>query len=178
MSPRRRLLLLRHAKAEPGDPEQGDHERALARRGRRDAKRVGAAMAKRGLAPDQVLCSSARRTRETLDRVLPHLPAGLALTVDRQLYLASPEEILARIALVEERVRCLLVVGHNPGIAALAEQLAGRGDSAALARLRSKFPTGALAELEVDAPRWRDLAPGRATLAGFLTPRDCAGDDG
>lgn len=178
MSPRRRLLLLRHAKAEPADPEQDDHERALARRGRRDAERIGAAMSGRGLAPEQVLCSSARRTRETLDRILPHLPAGLALTVDRQLYLASPEEILARVAEVDDRVRNLLVVGHNPGIAALAEQLADGSDPAALAQLRSKFPTGALAELEVDAPRWRDLAPGRATLASFLTPRDCAGKDG
>jgi len=178
MSPARRLLLLRHAKAEPGEPEQDDHERPLARRGRRDAAQMGAVMAARGLDPEQVLCSSARRTRETLDRILPHLPPGLALTVDRQLYLASPEELLARIAEVEERVRSLLVVGHNPGIAALAERLAGKGDSAALARLHRKFPTGALAELEIDSPRWRDLAPAGATLTSFLTPRDCAGDDG
>ena len=176
--PRRGLLLLRHAKAEPGVPEQDDHERALARRGRRDAERIGVAMADRGLAPDHVLCSSALRTRETLDRILPHLPAGLALTVDRRLYLASPDEILARIARVEEGARNLLVVGHNPGLAALAERLAGAGDPAALARLGRKFPTGSLAELEVDAARWRDLAPGSASLRIFLTPRDCAGGDG
>jgi len=178
MSPARRLLLLRHAKAEPGEPEQDDHERPLTRRGQRDAARIGAAMTARGLAPEQVLCSSARRTRETLDRILPHLPPGLALTVDRQLYLASPEEILARIALAGDRVRSLLVVGHNPGIAALAGQLAGKGDSEALARLRRKFPTGALAELATDSPRWRDLAPAGATLALFLTPRDRAGGEG
>jgi phosphohistidine phosphatase len=100
------------------------------------------------------------------------------LTVDRQLYLAGPEEILARIALAGDRVRSLLVVGHNPGIAALAGQLAGKGDSEALARLRRKFPTGALAELATDSPRWRDLAPAGATLAWFLTPRDGARDDG
>ena len=178
MSPARRLLLLRHAKAEPGEPDQDDPLRPLARRGRRDAERMGAAMAARGLAPEQVLCSSARRTRETLDRILPHLPSGLAVTVDRQLYLASPEEILARIAEVEDRVRSLLVVGHNPGIAALAGLLADEGDPHALARLRQKFPTGALAEIEFLSPRWRDLVPAGATLVSFLTPRDCAGDDG
>ena len=178
MSGPRRLLLLRHAKAEPGAPEQDDHERPLARRGERDAKRIGRAMSARDLAPQQVLCSSSRRTRETLDRLLPHLPSGLELRVDRRLYLASPEEILARIAEVEDRVRSLLVVGHNPGLATLAEQLAGKGDSDGLARLRRKFPTGALAVLEADSPRWRDLAPAGATLACFLTPRDGAGDDG
>ena len=177
MSPTRRLLLLRHAKAEPGEPEQDDHERALAARGRRDAERMGEAMSERGLAPEQVLCSSAQRTRETLDRILPYLPSGLTLTLDQRLYLASAEEILARVALVDARVRCLLVVGHNPGIAALAEWLAGKRASAAAARLRRKFPTGALAEIVVDSARWRDLAPAGATLASFLTPRDCGDGD-
>jgi phosphohistidine phosphatase len=177
MSSSRRLLLLRHAKADSGDPEQDDHERPLARRGRRDAERMGAAITARGIAPGQVLCSSALRTRETLDRILPHLPSGLAVAVDHQLYLASPDEILARIALIEDRVSSLLVIGHNPGIAALAERLAGRGAADALARLRRSFPTGALAEIEIDQPRWRDLAPARAALASFLTPRDFAGDE-
>jgi len=175
MSPNRRLLLLRHAKAEPGKPGQDDHDRALAARGRRDAECMGEAMSKRGLAPEQVLCSSAQRTRETLDRILPHLPSGLTLTLDKGLYLASAEEILARVALVDARVRCLLVVGHNPGIAALAERLSGKRGSAAATRLRRKFPTGALAEIAVDSARWRDLTPEGATLASFLTPRDCGG---
>ena len=174
----RRLLLLRHAKAEPGEPEQDDHERALARRGRRDAERVGAAIAERGLAPQQVLCSSSRRTRETLDALLPFLPAGLAIGVDRALYLASPQQILARIAAVDDPVKALLVVGHNPGIEALAEGLAREGDRDALARMRRKFPTGALAVLELGSTRWRELASKGATLVAFLTPRDAAGDGG
>lgn len=178
MRPPRRLLLLRHAKAEPAEPEQDDHERPLARRGRRDAERMGAAMAARHLAPEQVLCSSARRTRETLERVLPHLPPGLLVTVDRELYLADPAEILARIGAVEDRIHCLLVVGHNPGIAALAELLAGQGSGDALERLRRKFPTGALAQLELDCARWREVSPARATLAAFLAPRDRSGGTG
>jgi phosphohistidine phosphatase len=178
MSAPRRLLLLRHAKAEAAAPEQEDHERALAPRGRRDASRIGAAIADRGLAPEQVLCSSSQRTRETLDRILPYLPSGLVLTIDRRLYLASADEILARLALVEARVHCVLIVGHNPGIAALAERLAGKGDPDALARLHRKVPTAALAEIAVEAVHWRELAPKGATLASFLTPADCAGGHG
>ena len=175
--PRRRLLLLRHAKAER-DPERDDHERPLARRGHEDAARIGEALAELGPAPERVLCSSSRRTRETLQEILPHLPRALDVVIDRELYLADPERMLARIAAVDDGVRTLLVVGHNPGIAELAELLAGEGDAGSLARLREKFPTGALAELRAPAPRWRDLAPRGSMLTAFLTPRGLAGRDG
>jgi phosphohistidine phosphatase len=169
----RRLLLLRHAKAERGSRREGDHDRALTPRGRRDAERIGAAIEDRRLAPEHVLCSSARRTRETFDRIRPHLPEGLDVVVDRELYLASPERLLERIGGVDERVRTLLVVGHNPGMAALAELLVGRGDgdADALARMRHKFPTCGLAEIESDAVHWRELALAGGSLVAFLTPR-------
>ncbi len=173
----RRLLLLRHAKAERG-PDLEDHERPLAPRGRRDAKRMGAEIARRRLAPGRILCSSSRRTRETLEAILPQLPEGLAVVIDRELYLASPEEILARIADVEDRVRTLLVLGHNPGIAELAGQLAAGGEAHALARLQEKLPTCGLAEIRARASRWRDLAPGSGILGVFLTPRDLAARGG
>ncbi len=139
---------------------------------------MGEAIAELRPAPEQVLCSSSRRTRETLDRILPHLPAGLAVAIDRELYLAGPDQILARIAEVDNRVRTLLVVGHNPGIAELAELLVAEGEASALARLREKFPTGALAEIRTRTPRWRDLAPGSGMLSAFLTPRELAGRGG
>jgi phosphohistidine phosphatase len=170
----RRLLLLRHAKAER-EPQVDDPERPLAPRGRRDAGRMGRRIAELGLAPEQVLCSPARRARETLDRVLPHLPEGLAVVFDRGLYLAPPEGILARIAAVDDRVRTLLVVGHNPGLAELAEQLAQGGDAELLERLRHKFPTCGVAAIESPALRWCDLAAGGGILFAFLTPREVAG---
>jgi len=175
--PEGRLLLLRHAKAERG-PDLEDHERPLAKRGRRDAERMGAEIARRRLAPERILCSSSRRTRETLEAILPQLPEGLDVVIDRELYLASPEAILARIADVDDRVRTLLVVGHNPGIAELAEQLAAGGEAHALARLREKLPTCGLAEIRTGASRWRDIEPGSGILRAFLTPRDWAGRGG
>ena len=139
---------------------------------------MGDAIAARRPAPERALCSSARRTRETLEGILAHLPEGLDVVIDRELYLADPERILARIADVDDGVRTLLVVGHNPGIAELAELLVAEGETPALARLRAKFPTGALAEIQTRATRWRDLAPGNGMLTAFLTPRDLAGRGG
>jgi phosphohistidine phosphatase len=139
---------------------------------------MGGAIAARRPAPEQVLCSSSRRTRETLEGILPGLPEGISIAIDRGLYLASPDRILARIAEVDDAVRTLLVVGHNPGIAELAEWLAAGGRAGSLERLREKFPTGALAEIRSDAPRWRDLASGGGMLTAFLTPRELAGRNG
>jgi phosphohistidine phosphatase len=163
---------LRHAKSDWSDPGADDHERPLARRGRRAAERMGEEMARRAIAPECVLCSSARRALETLDRIRPHLPDEVAVIVDRELYLARPDRLLARIAAVDDRVRTLLLVAHHPGLAELAALLAAGGDAEALASLRRKFPTGALADLRVATARWRDLAPGSGILAAFLTPRE------
>jgi len=177
-TPGRRLLLLRHAKAVRSDPRDDDHERPLAARGRRDAARMGAELVDRGLAPDQVLCSSARRTRETLELALPRPPAGLAVVVDRSLYLADPEALLERIAAVRERVRTLLVVGHAPGLAELALELARSGRADALERMAEKFPTGALAALRFPAGGTWDLAPRTGVLDAFVTPRELGGNPG
>ena len=136
---------------------------------------MGAEIARLRPTPEGILCSSSRRTRETLDEILPQLPEGITVVIDRELYLAGPEAILARIADVDDGVRTLLVVGHNPGIAELAEQLAAGGEGQELARLREKLPTCGLAEIRTGAPRWRDLAPIGGILGAFLTPRDLAG---
>jgi len=173
--PERRLLLLRHAKSDWSAEGHDDHERPLSRRGRRAAKQIGEELARRRIAPERILCSSARRTRETLELVRPHLHGDAALVVDQHLYLASPETLLAQIADVDDGVRTLLVVGHNPGLEELACQLAGRGDEEALARLKRKFPTGALADLRFAADRWRELAPASGVLAAFVWPRELDG---
>jgi phosphohistidine phosphatase len=177
-APERRLLLLRHAKSDWSAEGQDDHERPLSRRGRHAAQRIGEELARRRIAPERILCSSARRTRETVELVQPYLPESAALVVDARLYLASPEALLERIADVDDRVRTLLVVGHNPGLEELATQLAAGGDEDALARLRRKFPTGGLADLRIAAARWRDVARARGTLAAFVCPRELDGAPG
>lgn len=174
----RRLLLLRHAKATPPEPDADDHERALSARGRRDAARIGEALRRRGLAPEEVLCSSALRTRETLELALPRPGRRLAVIVDRSLYLADPEALLLRIALVRRTVASLLVVGHAPGLGLLALLLARDGREGAIARMQEKFPTGALAALRFPAASSWDLAPRSGFLDAFLTPRELAAAPG
>jgi len=169
-SPDHTLLLMRHAKSEWDDAEVSDHERPLSDRGQRAAALMGFFLRQRGLSPTRILCSSARRTRETLDLAVGSLPDS-SVEIDRDLYLAEPALILERLRAVNDRERCVLVIGHNPGIAMLADSLA-RNSSPDLDRLRNKFPTGAVAELDIQSRSWADLAADSAHLAHYTTPKD------
>jgi phosphohistidine phosphatase len=165
------LFLLRHAKSSWDDPELADHDRPLAPRGRRAAKLVAEHLRREGVTPDLVLCSSALRTRETLDGIAPALGESTSVQIEGELYAASEHSLLDRLRAVEDRVESLLLIGHNPGVEQLALRLAGGGQK--LAVLSRKYPTGALATLEFSG-RWGDLQPGRAELADFVTPKQLA----
>ena len=161
------LSLLRHAKSSWSDETLADRERPLAPRGRRDARRIAGHLCRLGREPELVLCSSAVRTRETLELVRPALGVS-RVVLDDELYAASAEEILARIRLVPDDVGSVLVIGHNPGLHQLALSLASSGDE--LTRLETKFPTAALATLAV-ATSWSRLAPADATLIEYVVPK-------
>ena len=120
--------------------------------------------------PDLVLCSSALRTRETLER-MANAFGDSEIEVEDELYGASEHELLQRLRAVADGFETVAMIGHNPGIHDLAIELAGSG--AELERMRAKFPTGALAVLAFDRA-WRDLAPGGGRLASFVTPKDLA----
>jgi phosphohistidine phosphatase len=162
----RTLYLLRHAKSSWDDPALADHERPLAPRGRRDARRIAKHLRRRGITPALVLCSSAVRTQETLDLLRPAL-AEVAVQVEEQLYGASSETLLERIHSLPDEVGSLLLIGHNPGLQDLALALASSG--AELERLEAKFPTAALATLAL--ARWSSLGPGDAELVSYLVPK-------
>lgn len=168
----RRLLLLRHAKSSWADPGVRDHDRPLNARGRTAAPLVGGYLRTHDLVPDRVLCSSARRTCETL--ALLDLPGSVDIEVEHDLYLAYEETVLDLVRETDDAVATLMVVGHNPTTHDVALGLAGGGDPDALARLGQKYPTGALAVLGI-AGGWRDLAAGTATLERFVTPRELDG---
>lgn len=167
----KRLFLLRHAKSSWEDPELADHERPLAPRGRRTAKVIADHLRRERVAPDLVLCSSARRTRETLERIAPALGDDAPVQIEDELYAASEQRLLERVRAVEDGIESLLLIGHNPGIEQLALRLAGSGEE--LAAVARKYPTGALATLEFSG-HWRELGPRSAELTGFVTPKQLA----
>jgi phosphohistidine phosphatase len=162
------LYLLRHAKSSWADRTLPDRERPLAPRGRRDARRIAKHLVRLEIEPDLVVCSSAERTRETLDLIRPALGATSTLRLEDELYGASSDELLARIRLVSEECASVMLIGHNPGLQRLALVLAS--DGADLDRLEAKFPTAALATLTI-ATAWSRLAPADAALAAFVVPK-------
>jgi phosphohistidine phosphatase len=154
------LYLLRHASAAPAAGSDSDLERPLDARGRAEAAQVAGLLCVRASFPELALCSPARRARETLD-ALQRERSELVVRLDDRLYLASPGEILARVQDLENELHSALVVGHNPGIAALARSLAGA---------RDPFPTAFLAAIGLDGGDWADFAPGRGRLLEVVRP--------
>ncbi|MGI5449051.1 SixA phosphatase family protein [Streptomyces sp. CA-243310] len=164
----RRIVLLRHAKAEWSDGS--DHERPLAERGRHDAPAAGRKLAQTGIAFDLALCSTAARTRETWKLAVHELPHRPKTTYEERLYEASPGELIALLNETPDDVADLLVIGHNPGMHALADALSGSAQGDALSRMhRSAFPTSALAVVSFTGS-WKSVEHGVGTLLDYWTP--------
>ena len=163
------LFLLRHAKSSWDVAGVNDIDRPLNPRGRRAAAKIAEHLRSRE-PPALVLCSSARRTRETLDGVAASLGETTEQLVEDALYAASAGELLDRVRRVGDDVPSVMLIAHNPGIQDLATGLAGRGRG--LERLVDGFPTAALAILECPVAGWAEVAAGCATLVDFVVPRD------
>jgi phosphohistidine phosphatase len=118
------------------------------------------------IAPALVLCSSARRTRETLERLMPLDRAEVR--IEGELYGASPKDLLQRLREVPDEVDSVMLIGHQPAIQELALQLAAEGSE--LERLKAKFPTAALATLDFPG-EWSGLGRGSAELVAYVKPK-------
>jgi phosphohistidine phosphatase len=167
------LLLLRHAKSSWDNPKMADRDRPLNKRGYRAAASMRQAIIDLGLIPDLVLISPARRVHETLAALDPWDETPLIESIEA-LYLANAGQMRALLQEVNETVRSVMLIGHNPGMQELAAQLAaGSFDSEFKRRLLAGFPTAALAEFSVGT-RWQQLDAGATRLVRFLTPKALA----
>jgi phosphohistidine phosphatase len=166
----RRVYLLRHAKSSWKDDSLADRERPLAGRGRTAAKAMARHLEDEGIRPDLVLCSPARRTRETLERVEGALGDGVEARLEGALYGASEAELLGCLKTLPDEVDSVMLIGHNPGLEHLALALASEG--AELARLREKFPTAALATIDLPANSWRAVRRRSGELVAYVRPKD------
>ncbi|KQO71764.1 phosphoglycerate mutase [Methylobacterium sp. Leaf102] len=170
-----RVLLLRHAKS---DRPAGviDLDRPLNPRGRRNAPLMAGYLVTENLRPDHVAVSPARRTRETWEPVQAALGAPDA-TIVPDIYEAPDSALLKVVRATPDSARCLLVVGHNPGLQDVALRLVGSGPAAARDRLAEGFPTGALAVLDFDVETWAKVRAGAGRLERFVAPRDLDADE-
>jgi len=150
----RRLLLLRHAATEPARPGHHDRDRRLTPDGEREAAGVGEHLRGEGTPPDVVLCSPATRARQTAAALGLDAP----VVVSDRLYDAGARDIVDVLRSLGDDVERVLVVGHAPGLPAVARDLADpdRSDADALAAIEWRFPTATLASLEVAGP-WAAL---------------------
>lgn len=168
----KRLYLLRHVKSSWDDPSLPDFDRPLSKRGRRAGTAMGRHMADNGLLPSVVLSSTARRARDTWRQVSAEWNEPPKPRFDDRLYMADPGTMLDLLAELPDDADRVMMIGHNPGMAALALELAATTRTATLARMRTKYPTGGLAIFDLAIERWPAIAPHCGKLIDFVTPRD------
>lgn len=157
------LHLMRHAKSD-WDGGEADHDRPLAPRGERAAAAMAVYCRQQGISPDFILCSSARRTLETLEILRGCLPDDVPVETTRDIYMASAAQLLARLKSIPVQARVALVIGHNPGMEDAVGLLCGAG-------VGVKFPTCAMATLQASTG-WASLGSRKAELRRFITPKD------
>lgn len=162
----RRLIVVRHAKAEPY--AGSDHSRRLTAVGRRASASVGRQLVGLRIAPDYALISSAARTRETWAGIQAALDTQVHAEFSDDLYHAGPEDVIDAVRWVPVDATTVIYVGHNPTAGELPHLLDdGSGDRALLAEIAMSFPTAAVAVLDVAVP-WADLRMGSAGVSAFF----------
>lgn len=163
----KRLILTRHAKSAWDDPLTPDHDRPLNERGKNAAADLGAWLASRDYAPAQVLCSDAVRTRATFSGIAPALPGTPILDLKPALYHAGPDVMLA--VLRHASADCVMMIGHNPGIAEFAERLVAKTP---MNPEFARYPTGATLVVDFSTPTWEAVEWGMGTVVDFVVPRE------
>lgn len=165
----RQVWLLRHAKSSWDDPDLADEDRPLARRGVRDAATMASLLASVDT-PRLVLCSAGLRARQTLAAVLPSLGSPLEITVEPELYTFDSSVLIERLRRLDDGEASVMLVGHNPALEEFARWLSSDGELRA--RLEAKFPTAALATIDLPDAPWSSLSEGVGTLSRFVVPKD------
>ncbi len=168
----KKLILLRHAKSSWDDPGLDDHDRVLNRRGKAAVPVIGGWLSSRRHIPDLVLCSSAVRTRQTIDGLRKAIAGIPAPIIEADLYHASPERMLERLRALPRTCSTVMLVGHQPGIGSLTRQLADGTETRRCRRAFEHFPTAAAAVLELTADDWRNLHYGSARFTDFAKPKE------
>ncbi|NJM28945.1 MAG: histidine phosphatase family protein [Rhizobiales bacterium] len=167
----RRLLLLRHAKSSWATPGLDDRDRPLTKRGEAAAAAIGKWITEHGLVPETVLCSPAKRARETWKYVAPGIKQSVAVTFLEDIYdFGNGGKLIDAASSQPDTIGTLMIVGHNPSMERAARRLSQMGDAKLIARMEKKYPAAALAVIEFPTGGWSEIAKG--TLRHFIRPKD------
>ena len=159
------LYILRHAEALP-DGGAGDFERNLSNNGLATARELGAVMQEKNYAPAMALCSSAKRTRQTLDAVMESLKIS-KVEHSKDVYHADVQDLIDLIHRLDDKYESVILIGHNPTVHQLVATLAA-DDSPAVPQLMRGYAPGTLSVLHVPRASWKDLQPGENKLADLV----------
>lgn len=165
---KRTLLILRHGKSEWGAQYGSDFERPLAKRGRKAAKFMGGYIAKQGLEPQLIISSPANRALSTAKLVQKELD-DVELQQDERVYMADHEDLYDVLEGVPDNLQCVLVVGHNPGLEYLVDDLCGSDDVV--------LKTCSLAVIKLGKCSWGNIANATGKLVGLYHPREVMGQE-
>jgi phosphohistidine phosphatase len=167
----RRLILFRHAKAEPHGARDDDHDRHLTEEGRDAARGMGAWLEGDGIVPDLVICSTADRTRQTWEEAKKAFDPAPPVIFTEAIYEATPELLLEVVRNADGEVRTLMLIGHNPGMEGLTSILAESAEPEVAERFEKKFPTAGIAVLDFEDTPWAAIEEKQAWLFAFETPK-------
>jgi phosphohistidine phosphatase len=168
----KRLAVMRHAKSDWDDAQLDDFDRPLNARGWKTARKIGRELRHRELRFDLVVASTAARVRETIDGVQEKFDFAGPIQFEQRTYLASEEALLTIVRELPETVHRPLLVGHNPGLQQLVLSLTDHHDNDARDKVAQKFPTAAIAVIELPTGRWNEVGLGSGKIVELILPKD------
>jgi len=171
----KKIILLRHAKSSWDNTALGDHDRPLNKRGRAAVPLIAAWLTERGHLPDTVLCSSAVRTRQTVQIIRDTVPEMPAPLIEPGLYHASSGAMLDLLKHLPGTCQTVMLAAHQPGVGSLTRQLSNGREEHRCKRAYTHFPTAAAAVMEIDVGDWRNLDHGGGHFVDFAVPRELTG---
>jgi len=159
------LILLRHAKSSWEHEHLDDFDRPLADKGIKACKTIRDYIENKKLFPDLIICSSSDRTKETISLIFKNNLNKLKIIYSGELYLSNVNKIINIISRTNDKIKRLMIVGHNPEMELLVEKITGKEFP------YEKFNTAGLAILELNIKSWAEIKSKTGKLSLFITPK-------
>ena len=165
------VFLLRHAQALPAE-NGDDFERKLSPKGLSDALMLGQTLKVGNKLPERIICSAARRTRQTCEQLLQGCGANIHTEITKRIYHAEYEDLLDIIQSSDDSINALMIIGHNPTIYELASRLATQGADTVLMHLAQGYPPASLSIIECECETWQSFDRTKSKISALYDPLD------